>query len=143
MDIRKKYPNIIPGLGKVTTPFGGKTETENPHMAIDVANKNGTPIKATVTGKIVGIERKKTDFGNSVLLRDSKGNIHRYSHLKQIFIHVGDKVKKGDQIASMGDTGNSYSPSGGDASHLDYRITGKGGKEINPTNILKKAYGSK
>ena len=135
-DIKKKYANIAK-LGKITTPYLGSTKTEKIHEGTDIANKNGTPITSTTNGRVIGISKDVNDFGNSIMIKDPKGNIHRYSHLKDIFVGKGGPVKKGTHIAAMGDTGNSYSPSGGDASHVDYRTFDKNGKNINPTKFFK------
>lgn len=135
-DIKKAYSNIAK-LGKITTPYGGSTRSEKDHLGIDIANKNGTPIKSNTNGRVVGVSKNAYDFGNSLMIKDNKGNIHRYSHLKDMFVKKGDPVVKGAHIANMGDTGNSYSPSGGDSSHLDYRTTNSKGKNINPTKFFK------
>ena len=136
MGIKQQYANISK-LGKITTPYLGSTKDEPSHPGIDIANKNGTPIIANIKGKVIGISKDVKDFGNSLIVKDSKGNIHRYSHLKEIFMGKGGKFDKGTQIASMGDTGNSYSPTGGDASHVDYRVFDKKGKSINPIKFFK------
>lgn len=135
-NIAKKYPKIAE-LGNVTTPYLGKTKTEPKHEGIDIANIKGTPIESNTKGTVVGITNEPYDFGRSIQIRDNKGNIHRYSHLKDIFVKEGMVINKGTHIGNMGDSGNSYSPSGGDSSHLDYRVTGKGGKSINPTKFFK------
>jgi len=135
-NLKKKYSNIA-RLGKITTPYMGSTKDEPKHPGIDVANANGTPIKSTTAGRVIGVSSSPVDFGNSLMVKDTKGNVHRYSHLKEMFVKKGDKITKGTHIANMGDTGNSYSPTGGDSSHLDYRAVGKGGKPINPVKFFK------
>lgn len=134
--ITKKYPKIAQ-LGNVTTTYKGKTKTEDPHLGIDIAFKNGTPIKSNTKGTVINITNEPYDFGRSIQIKDNKGNIHRYSHLRDMFVKKGMNVEKDTHIANGGNTGNSYSPSGGDSSHLDYRVTGKGGKSINPTKFFK------
>jgi murein DD-endopeptidase MepM/ murein hydrolase activator NlpD len=135
-DITKKYPNIAK-IGNITTPYLGQTKDEKVHEGIDIANHNGTPINANVNGKVIGTSNSENDFGKSVIIKDTKGNVHRYSHLKDLFAKMGDKIKKGIHLANMGDSGNSYSPSGGDASHLDYRVYNKKNKSVNPTKFFK------
>ena len=137
----KIYKNLKK-LGNITTKFGGSTRNENPHKGIDVANKNGTPIKNLVSGTVIaikeGMPRGGNSYGNSILIRSKNGDTHRYSHLKEVLVKVGQKVAEGKKIATMGDTGNSYSPSGGDASHLDYRILDAFGKYRDPSKRIKK-----
>jgi murein DD-endopeptidase MepM/ murein hydrolase activator NlpD len=49
---------------------------------------------------------------------------------------VGQSVNKGQQIGSMGNTGQTYSLSGGTGSHLDYRIVDMYGKYVNPYKFI-------
>ena len=139
--MKDKFKNLK-GLGRVTTKWGGKTHYEDFHKGIDIANKNGTPIPAFTEGKVIGIKdgQKNGDngFGNSVIIKDKENNIHRYSHLKEIHVAPKQEIKGGEIIGTMGDTGSSYSPSGGDSSHLDYRIHNAYKKYINPTKYVRK-----
>lgn len=132
--ITKKYNNLrLPGV--ITTPFGGKTRSEPTHPGVDIANKSGTPIPAFADGVITGVGGKGDGSGNVVMLKDKKGNIHQYGHLQNATVRRGQMVKKGEQIAKMGKSGNSYSPTGGDPSHLDIRIRNAYNQFINPLKI--------
>lgn len=137
---RRKYANLAK-LGNVTTPFGGKTRYEPFHNGIDIANQNGTPIPNMKSGQVIGIKpgqkNGENGFGNSVLVKDKENNVHRYSHLKDIMVKPGDIVGEGNTIGTMGDTGSSYSETGGDSSHLDYRIVDAYGRYKNPAKYLK------
>lgn len=134
MDI-KKYKNlIVPGV--ITTPFNGKTRGEAVHPGVDFANKSGTPIKSFADGVVTGVKKDTNGFGNVVLIKDIGGNVHQYGHLQRAVVKPGTKVKKGQQIANMGKSGNSYSPSGGDPSHLDLRIASPDGKWKNPMSYI-------
>lgn len=132
----QKYNNLR-APGKITTPFGGQTRGESNHPGVDFANKSGTPIPAFENGIITRVGQKNDGMGNVVILRDSKGNVHQYGHLQGALVKPGMKVKKGQPIAKMGKSGNSYSPSGGDPTHLDIRIASKFGKWQNPMTYLK------
>lgn len=132
----KKYNNLkLPG--NLTTPFGGKTRGEANHPGIDVANKPGTPVPAFADGVITTVGKTENGFGNIVTLKDAGGNVHQYGHLQGALVKPGMQVKKGQSIAKMGATGNSYSPSGGDPTHLDLRIANAAGKWKNPMTYLK------
>lgn len=137
---KKKYANLSQ-MGRITTKYGDTTRYEDSHKGVDIANKNGTPIQNMEEGTVVGVKtgQKNGDngFGNSILVKDKRQNIHRYSHLKDILVKPGDAVKKDQPVATMGDTGSSYSNSGGDSSHLDYRIVDAFGKHKNPNKYLK------
>lgn len=129
-------------LGTVTTPYGGTTRYEKFHPGVDVANKIGTPIPAFIGGTVAAVEtgHKQGDkaYGNTVTVVDANGDKHRYSHLNQVFVKVGQKVGKGQELATMGNTGQTYSTSGGTGSHLDYRIVDAFNKYVNPYTYLKK-----
>jgi len=129
----QKYKN----LGKITTPFGGQTRSEKFHKGIDIANREGTPIPALADGVVDAVGGVKNGMGNIVKMRDNGGNTHFYSHLKGANVRPGQRVKKGQNIAQMGSTGNSYSPSGGDPTHLDIRIANAYGKWKNPLPYIK------
>lgn len=132
----QKYTNLrVPG--KITTPFLGRTRGEAIHPGIDIANRTGTNIPAFSDGVITGVGGTKNGMGNVVTLKDNGGNVHQYGHLQAATVKPGMKVRKGQTIAKMGATGNSYSPSGGDPSHLDIRIATAYGKWKNPMTYLR------
>lgn len=135
-------PKQFTNLGKITTPFGAKTEQENFHPGVDIASKHGTPIKASKGGIVVGTVGGKphgsNDFGNSIMIKDKDGLTHRYSHLAKIGVRPGQKIPDGHPIATMGDSGATYSPNGGDSSNLDYRIVDQYGRFLNPVQYIDK-----
>ena len=130
-------------LGNITTPYGGETRDEKFHPGIDVANEIGTKIPALTSGKVVdesnGHQQGEKNAGNYVIIKDENGNEHRYSHLNKSYVKVGQYVKAGQTVGEMGNSGNTYSNSGGTGSHLDYRVVSAMGKYINPYSYLKKA----
>lgn len=138
----KDFPNLQTKLGVVTTPWGGETAQEAVHPGVDIANKKGTRIPAFAGGRVLetitGRKPGENNYGNSVIIEDAKGQLHKYSHLDNVGVAPGQKVKTGEQIATMGDSGATYSPSGGDPSNLDYRIVNAYGEYVNPTSYLKK-----
>ena len=134
--ITPKY-NLLKKLGNLTTEFGGKTRNDPNHMGVDIAAAEGTPIPAMEDGVILKTETRNDGAGNVAILRDKKGNIQQYSHLKQALVKPGTVVKKGQPIAQMGHSGSSYSPSGGPSDHLDLRITNAFGRYMNPLTYLR------
>jgi murein DD-endopeptidase MepM/ murein hydrolase activator NlpD len=129
------------GLGVLTTPFGSKTAEEPIHPGVDLANDMGTPIPATVDGIVTqadgGHVKGENNFGNSVIIKDANGDSHEFHHLQNIGVRTGQRVRKGQQVATMGNTGATYSQSGkGDGTHLDYRIVSAYGKYKNPMTYL-------
>lgn len=135
----KRYKNITK-IGVITVPYGGQTTQEDFHPAIDIANKTGTKIPAFRDGIVVKSEnghvQGENNFGNTAWIKDREGNIHQYNHLNRSFVVPGQQVKRGQEIAEMGATGAVYSPSGGDATNLDYRIVNAYGKYKNPMLYL-------
>lgn len=133
----RKYSNLrAPGV--ITTPFGGRTRGEPSHPGIDFANASGTPIPSFANGVVRAVGATTNGMGNVVTLKDGGGNIHQYGHLQKALVRPGQIVKKGQPIARMGATGNVYSPSGGDPSHVDIRIAGAKGGWVNPMAYLKR-----
>lgn len=134
------YQNVTNKLGPVTVPYGGSTKYEKFHPGVDVANKIGTPIPARAGGKVTEVVSGKIQgdpgFGNYVVVTDAKGNKHRYSHLNNSWVQLGSTITPGTVIGGMGNTGQTYSTSGGTGSHLDYRIKNMYGKYVNPSNFI-------
>jgi len=137
---QSRFQNL--GLGVMTVPYGGKTRMEEHHPGVDFANDKGTPIPATVDGVVTNTVSGKTqgtnDFGNTVEIKDMEGNTHQFHHLQNIGVQQGQQVKKGQNVATMGNSGATYSQSGqGDGTHLDYRIVDAYGKFKNPMPYVR------
>lgn len=130
------------GLGTITTPYGGSTKYEKFHPGVDIANKAGTKLPSftggTVTGVVAGTKQGDKGYGNYVIVTDAQGNQHRYSHLLDSYVKVGQPINKGAVIGSLGNTGQTYSVTGGDGSHLDYRVKDIYNKYINPYKFITK-----
>lgn len=133
---------LIKNVGTLTTQYGGSTNYEKFHPGIDIANKIGTPIPFFAPGKVVDIRTGMSNtpgqgsFGNYVVVEDSMGNKHRYSHLDQAYVKVGQDVTTGQFAGTMGNTGGAYSTSGGSGAHLDFRILDAAGKYLDPNRFL-------
>ncbi|MCB0704631.1 MAG: M23 family metallopeptidase [Saprospiraceae bacterium] len=95
------------------------------HTGIDFTAPTGTPIQSTGDGKVVRIDRLRTGYGNHVVIDHGYGYQTLYGHMSQIDVHVGQKVKKGQQIGLVGSTGSSTAP------HCHYEVIYKGEK-VNP-----------
>jgi len=131
----------IKSLGAKTTDYGGSTNYEKFHPGLDIANKIGTNVPAFTGGVVVeetlGKKQGDKGFGNTVVIKDDQGNLHRYSHLSKSYVKIGDRVKPGQVFSQIGNTGSTYSNSGGTGSHLDYRIKDAYGKYVNPYKFVK------
>ncbi len=100
-----------------------------PHLGVDYAAPEGTPVSTIGDGKIVFCGRKG-GYGNFLQIRHSGGYVTAYGHLKSFAsgIHMGSVVKQGEMIARVGKTGLATGP------HLDFRVM-KDGEFINPLSL--------
>ncbi len=137
----------VGSLGKITTRPGESTRYEKNHPGIDIANVIGTKLPAFTGGAVTGVKKGQHQgspgYGNYVIITDKNGNKHRYSHLDNSLVKIGDKVKPGQIIGTMGNTGQTYSLSGGTGSHLDYRILNAYGKYVDPSVFINSLLGQK
>lgn len=116
--VKDKYSFIKPINGKVTSEFGEREVTSSimtaDHKGIDIAAKQGTKIKAAMEGQVEEAD-KNDDYGNYTKIK--QGDVLTvYAHCEKLKVSKGDKVKKGDVIATVGSTGKSTGP------HLHFEI---------------------
>jgi murein DD-endopeptidase MepM/ murein hydrolase activator NlpD len=100
------------GFGYRTSPFTGLREF---HRGIDIATQEGKPVLAPADG-IVTFVGANGGLGRTLVMDHEHGMITRYAHLKKCLVEPGRRVKRGDQIALVGNTGRSTGP------HLHYEI---------------------
>lgn len=123
------FPNIPPVEGWITRRFQEGSGTGNTgHRGIDFAATLGTPIKATAPGVVGKIENDKY-FGLLLAIHHENGFVTRYGHCSQILVGVHDRVKRGQTVALVGNTGRSTAP------HLHYEMI-KDGKYIDPSKHI-------
>lgn len=101
-----------------------------PHKGIDFTASKNTPIYATGDGRIGSAYRSST-YGNVIFLDHGYGYQTRYAHLEKFNVKVGDRVKRGQVIGYVGNTGRSVSD------HLHYEVLFKG-THINPINFFQR-----
>ncbi|MBR2051612.1 MAG: M23 family metallopeptidase [Bacteroidales bacterium] len=112
--------------GQRTDPFYKVTKF---HGGIDFSGPVGTGIYATGDGTVIRVEKNKSGYGNNVLIDHGYGYKTRYAHLHSFSVKKGDKVKRGQEIGKMGNTGKSTAP------HLRYEVI-KNNKTVNPINFF-------
>ena len=98
---------------------------------VDIDGKKGDKVKAFRGGKVEYADNKGA-YGNTVIIKDKKGNREQYSHLDSINVKPGQKVKNNKKIGTIGTTGNVIKGQNGDGSHLHFQETDKSGKLIPP-----------
>ncbi|HEV8512869.1 MAG TPA: M23 family metallopeptidase [Cyclobacteriaceae bacterium] len=99
------------------------------HTGIDFAAPTGTAIYATADGQVVFVEEKFDSYGKMVIIDHGFGYTTRYAHLQGFLVKVGQKIKRGEQIGYVGNTGLST------ASHLHYEIL-VNGEQIDPVHYF-------
>lgn len=136
-----KVVNPVEG-GTLSSGFGPRnsptTGASNNHKAIDIAAPQGTPVKAAMSGKIVGMNKygygkdEYEGYGVSVTVDCGNGITMAYHHMvdgSNANLNIGDEVKAGQQIGQVGSTGISTGP------HLDFQVV-KDGKYVDPRNYI-------
>ena len=111
---------VWPAKGKITSTYGRKRilngEEKSYHWGVDIAGRVGSPVKAPAAGVIVFAEEDVPLSGNLVIVDHGHGVTSSFLHLQKIKVKVGDEVKQGQTIATLGNTGRSTGP------HLDWRM---------------------
>ena len=106
---------------------GGRT-----HEGTDMMATSGAPVVAITDGRIT-FEGYGTTAGNWLILSGDDGNSYWYMHNRENLISAG-RVRAGEQIATVGDTGNAI----GGPPHVHFEYHPGGGGPVNPYPLLSK-----
>ena len=108
---------------KLTLLAAGKKPLINPfhramreHHGVDYLIPEGTAVFATADGVVLSLSEKNTSHGKAITIDHGNGYQTSYSHLLDIRVKKGQKVKRGDIIAMSGNSGLSFAP------HLHYEV---------------------
>ena len=101
------------------------------HMALDIANPSAPPIIAADTGTVIFAGCISSGYGCHIIVDHGNGYRTLYGHLSRIAVSPGQVVSQGQQIGTMGSTGNST------GTHLHFEIR-SGDTLLNPLNFLKR-----
>jgi murein DD-endopeptidase MepM/ murein hydrolase activator NlpD len=118
---------VMPTNGVFTSGFGYRWGAL--HGGIDLANAIGTPIYAAADGVVIDAG-PTAGFGAWVKVRHNDGTVTLYGHVNTWLVGVGDRVLAGDQIATIGNRGNSTGP------HLHFEVLLNGTDRIDPVGWL-------
>ncbi|TFV61115.1 M23 family metallopeptidase [Mycobacterium sp. PS03-16] len=118
---------VMPTKGVWTSGFGYRWGVL--HAGIDIAGPIGTPILAASDGVVIDVG-PTAGYGAWVKLRHADGTVTLYGHLNTWSVSVGERVMAGDQIATMGNRGNSTGP------HLHFEVLQDGANRIDPAGWL-------
>ncbi len=122
-------PSIKPLIGVITRKFDEKIPEDGTlHKGVDIASILNDPIYATAPGLISKTDDLK-DLGNTIVIDHGNGLFTTYGHLNRISVKVGDLVKRGQTIGTVGMTGNATGP------HLHYEVI-KDKININPEDYF-------
>ena len=125
-------PNMKPAQGWVTSRFGYRVDPVSGrtalHQGLDFASAPGTPVYAPADG-IVSFAGYDEGYGKLVSIDHGYGVVTRYGHNSQLFVVVGQKVKRGDVISAVGATGKATGV------HLHYEVR-VNGLPVDPANYI-------
>jgi murein DD-endopeptidase MepM/ murein hydrolase activator NlpD len=93
-----------PVKGRVIQSFGQSTD------GINISVPEGTEVKAAENGVVAYAGNELKGYGNLVLIRHADGFVTAYAHAKDLKVKRGDSVRRGETIATAGQTGNVTSP---------------------------------
>lgn len=114
-----------PARGRVIAGFGANGGNEG----INIAVPEGTPVKAAEAGTVTYAGSEVKGYGNLVLVKHENGYVSAYAHNGSLSVKRGEQVKRGQVIATSGQTGNVTSP------QLHFEIR-KGAQPVDPMKHL-------
>jgi len=125
-------PALWPVRGWVTSHFGNRLSPfsgiEKFHEGIDIAAQTGTPITAPADGVVVKAGFG-SGYGNMVEISHGYGFKTVFAHNSRLNVKAGQRVRRGDVISYVGDSGSSTGP------HLHYEVR-VNGLPVNPTKYM-------
>jgi Membrane proteins related to metalloendopeptidases len=130
-------PSIIPiedkELTRLSSPFGMRNDpiynVPKMHAGLDFTAPTGAKIYATGDGVIEKMEFNSGGYGNRIIINHGFGYKSHYAHMSEFKTQLGKKVKRGELIGLVGNTGKSTAP------HLHYEVI-KNGTKIDPINFF-------
>ena len=117
---------ISSAYGERQDPFTGE---KSHHAGLDMVAPLGTAIRATAPGRVVFVG-KRGGLGRTIEIDHGHGITTRYAHLSKILVEHGQQIARGQQIATLGNSGRSTGP------HLHYEIRAWD-QTLNPINFLE------
>lgn len=112
-------------FGHRVDPFSGDSAF---HSGIDFTAKRGTEIQAVASGVVIYAGRMH-EYGNTIEINHGDGYVTRYAHQDQLKVAVGDLVKRGETIGTVGATGRASGP------HLHFEVL-KNGQYVDPRRYI-------
>ena len=119
---------LVPVKGAIISSFGPKDGGLH-NDGINIAAREGAPIRAAENGVVVYTGNELRGYGNLLLIRHSGGWVTAYAHTSKFLVKPGARVKQGDVVAEVGRTGNVERPQ----LHFELR---KGTRAVNPQSLI-------
>lgn len=128
-------PSGLPaGSGWVSSHYGMRTDPftgeEAWHNGIDIAGSEGSSVLAAASG-VVTYTDQSYSYGNVIEITHDSGLVTLYAHNKELYVELGEIVRKGQEIASMGSTGRSTGP------HVHFEVY-KNGRSVDPASYIQR-----
>ncbi len=126
-------PSIMPTQGWLSSAFASMREhpilhVARPHEGIDVSAPMGSPIEAPASGRVISAGWE-TGYGNTLMIDHGYGVVTRYAHTSRILVSVGQRVKRGQRVALVGNSGLATGP------HLHYEVH-VNGRPVDPLRYV-------
>ena len=125
---------IWPATGIITGVYGSQRILngipKRPHFGVDLANKIGTPVISPADGIVILAKKDLYFAGDTIIISHGKGLSSSLLHLSDIFVIAGQKIRKGEIVGVMGQTGRATGV------HLDWRMELRGVR-IDPQLLVK------
>lgn len=110
-----------PTKGGYLSSYFGEVRAKSVHKGIDIAKNLGESVNASLDGKVIKAGYNNGGYGNLIVIEHENNMKTYYAHLNEIYVNVGDMVKKDDIIGAVGSTGNSTGPH----LHFELRVDNK------------------
>lgn len=111
---------IWPALGRISGVYGSQRilngQPRQPHFGIDIAAPRGTRVVAPADGVVTLVHPDMYYTGATILIDHGHGLSSAFLHLDETFVEVGEIVRQGQRIATIGSSGRST------GAHLDWRV---------------------
>lgn len=115
---------VWPTSGTISQPYW------NGHRALDIGAWTGTAVTAADSGYVIAASSGwNNGYGTMIMIDHGSGYVTLYGHLNSVFVRQGESVAKGQQLGTVGNTGNSTGP------HLHFEVRYQGVAR-NPFNFL-------
>lgn len=126
-------PSLWPVRGQITGGFGERMDPLSGedafHSGVDISAPRGSEVEAAADGVVISADRE-SGYGKEIVIDHGGGITTRYGHLSQIYIVLGQEVRRGQIIGAVGTTGKTTGP------HLHYEVR-INHAPVNPAKFLR------